>query len=311
MAPSSMYLIEEILRTAREAGASDVHLSPGTPPRMRVNGVLSTMHASKIMPADTLDILIAVLPESQREKFEERGEYDFSFSVPGGGRCRASAYREKDGIALALRLVDTGIPSPGELGIPESVLGLSQRKQGLVLVAGPSGSGKSTTLAAIINQVNEEREALIITLERPVEFLHQHKRSMVNQREIGQDSESYAGALTAALREDPDVILVGDLCDSETADGTIAAAEAGHLVLAGINATSATNAVERVIAMYPPHRQDGIRAQLADALEAVVFQRLISGGDGGRRTAVFEVLPANEETRRLIRRAGMHGYPTE
>lgn len=304
MASASLLLIEEILRTAREAGASDVHLSVGTQPRMRVNGVLSTMRASKIMPADTLDILIGILSESQREKFEERGEYDFSFSVPGGGRCRASAYRQKNGIALAFRLIDMEIPSLGELGIPESVAGLYRQKQGLVLVAGPSGSGKSTTLAAMINQVNDEREALVITLEKPVEFLHQHKRSMVNQREIGQDSRSYADALTAALREDPDVILVGDLCDSETADGVIAAAETGHLVFAGICATSALNAVERVIAMYPPHRQECVRAQLADVLEAVVFQRLIPGENGGGRMAAFDVLPANTEIRKLIYRAG-------
>ena len=194
-----------------------MHLTVGIPPKMRVNGNLSsTMDYPKMLPADTLEVLVNIMTEVQRERFEERGEYDMSFSIPNCGRYRVNAYKQRGSVALAFRLVGTVVPSPEELGVPESVVDLYQRKRGLVLVTGPTGSGKSTTLAAIIDKINNNRDAHVITLEDPIEYLHQHKMSMVNQREIGIDSNNYANALRAALREDPDVILVGEMRDFET-----------------------------------------------------------------------------------------------
>ena len=231
--PASTYILEEILCAARAAGASDVHLTAGSQPRMRVGGELFPMGFARLLPTDTLDILLRILPEGQREQFEEQGEYDFAFSVSRGGRCRVNAYKQKGNVALALRLVEENVPSAESLGLPEEVMALYQLKQGLVLVVGVSGSGKSTTLAALIDQVNTFRNAHIITLENPVEYLHSHKMSMVNQREIGLDSRDYVSALKAVLREDPDVILVSDLDDYETAAAAVSAAETGHLVLAG------------------------------------------------------------------------------
>lgn len=293
--------IEAILLEANIAGASDVHLTVGSPPRMRVNGNLITMNYSKMLPADTLDILIGVMSEVQRQKFEERGEYDFSFSIPNSGRYRVNAYKQRSGAALAFRLLGTGIPAPEELGIPESVMELYQRKRGLVLAAGPAGSGKSTTLAAIIDKINNNRDVHIITLEEPVEYLHQHKRAMVNQREIGLDSESYSNALKAALREDPDVILIGELKDAETISAAVTAAEAGHLVLSALPAIGAAGAVERLIDAFPPYRQQQFRMQLANVLEAVISQQLIPAADKKGRIAVFEVVNVNREIRGLIR----------
>ena len=217
--------IEEILREAKNAGASDVHITVGIPPKMRVNGSLVTMSYPKFMPADTTEILLEIMNETQRELFEERGEYDMSFSIREMGRYRVNAYKQRGSVALAIRLVGTQIPSAEELRLPESVADLYNRKRGLVLVTGPAGSGKSTTLAAIIDMINTYRDAHVITLEDPIEFLHQHKMSMVNQREIGLDSENYANALRAALREDPDVILVGEMRDLATISVAVTAAE--------------------------------------------------------------------------------------
>ena len=301
-----MPIIEEILREAKEAGASDVHLTVGIPPKMRVNGDLLTMNYSKMLPADTLDILISVMTEAQREKFEERGEYDFSFSIPNCGRFRVNAYKQRGSVAIAFRLVGTKVPTPEELGVPESVIDLYQRKRGLVLVTGPTGSGKSTTLAAIIDKINNNRDAHVITLEDPIEYLHQHKMSMVNQREIGLDSENYANALRAALREDPDVILVGEMRDFETISVAITAAETGHLVLSTLHTIGAASTVDRVIDVFPPHQQQQIRVQFANVLEAVISQQLIPTVDGKGRVAAFEVMHATHAVRNLIREGKSH-----
>ena len=293
--------IEEILREAKEAGASDVHITVGIPPKMRVNGDLITMNYERMLPPDTLDVLIAVMSETQREKFDEKGEADFSFSIPNCGRYRVNAYKQRGSVALAFRLVGTKIPEPEELGVPDSVIELYQRKRGLVLVTGPTGSGKSTTLAAIIDKINNNRDAHVITLEDPIEYLHQHKMSMVNQREIGLDSENYANALRAALREDPDVILVGEMRDFETISVAITAAETGHLVLSTLHTIGAASTVDRVIDVFPPHQQQQIRVQFANVLEAVISQQLIPTKDGKGRIAAVEVLHANHAVRNLIR----------
>ena len=302
--------IEDILRVAKDAGASDVHLTVGIPPKMRVYGSLITMDYPKLLPADTLDILISIMTETQRQRFEERGEYDMSFSLPNVGRYRLNAFKQRGSIAMAFRLVGTEIPSPESLGIPKSIVDLYQRKRGLVLVTGPTGSGKSTTLAAVIDKINSCRDAHIITLEDPIEYLHQHKLSMVNQREIGLDSDNYANALRAALREDPDVILIGEMRDFETISVAITAAETGHLVLSTLHTIGAASTVDRVIDVFPPHQQQQIRVQLANVLEAVISQQLIMTADGNGRVAAFEVMHANHAIRNLIREGKSHQIPS-
>ena len=301
-----MPTIEEIMKTAKEAGASDVHITVGIPPKMRVNDNLVTMNYAKMMPADTLSVLLEIMTETQRERFEERGEYDMSFSIPELGRYRVNAYKQRGSVALALRLVGTKVPSPESLGVPESVVNLYERKRGLILVTGPTGSGKSTTLAAIIDKINNKRDAHVITLEDPIEYLHQHKMAMVNQREIGLDSQNYANALRAALREDPDVILVGEMRDFETISVAITAAETGHLVLSTLHTIGAASTVDRVIDVFPPHQQQQIRVQFANVLEAVVSQQLIPTMDGRGRVAAFEVMHANHAVRNLIREGKSH-----
>lgn len=301
-----MPTIEEILRVALDAGASDVHVTVGVPPKMRINGQLLTMDFGKMLPPDTKALLDEIMSERQKELFERQGEYDMSFSIPNMGRYRVNAYKQRGSVAIALRLVGTRVPSPEELGLPESVVELYQRKRGLVLVTGPTGSGKSTTLAAIIDKINHNRESHVITLEDPIEYLHQHKMSMVNQREIGLDSQTYANALRAALREDPDVILVGEMRDFETISVAITAAETGHLVLSTLHTIGAASTVDRVIDVFPSHQQQQVRVQFANVLEAVISQQLIPRADGNGRVAAFEVLHANHAVRNLIREGKSH-----
>ena len=298
--------IRDILVTAKTAGASDVHITVGIPPKMRVNGDLISMDFPRMMPPDTEALANEVMNEAQKEKLEERGEYDMSFSIPDLGRYRVNVYHQRGTIAMAFRLVGTTVPSPQELGIPSAIIDLSQRKRGLVLVTGPTGSGKSTTLAAIIDNINHTRDAHVITLEDPIEYLHRHDLSMVNQREIGIDSGSYANALRAALREDPDVILVGEMRDFETISVAITAAETGHLVLSTLHTIGAASTVDRVIDVFPPHQQQQIRVQLSNVLEAVISQQLIPTIDGKSRVAAFEVMIANHAVRNLIREGKSH-----
>ena len=301
-----MATVEEMLRVAKEAGASDLHVTVGVPPKMRVNGKLITMDFPKMLPVDTASLLLEIMNEQQRAKFDEKGEHDMSFSIPNLGRYRVNAYKQRGSVAIALRLVGTQVPSAEELGVPESVMELYQRKRGLLLVTGPTGSGKSTTLAAIIDKINNNRECNVITLEDPIEYLHQHKKSMVNQREIGLDSQSYANALRAALREDPDVILVGEMRDFETISVAITAAETGHLVLSTLHTIGAASTVDRIIDVFPPHQQQQVRVQFANVLEAIISQQLIPKADGFGRVAAFEVLHATHAVRNLIREGKTH-----
>ena len=298
--------IEEILQVAMDARASDIHLTAGLPPKMRVNGHLLNMDFSILKPEDTLAIVGQIMTDHQRAMFEERGELDMSFAVTNLGRYRVNAFRQRGSVAMALRAVNTVIPSPAQLGVPNAVVDLYNRKRGLVLVTGPTGSGKSTTLASIIDKANNNRDAHIITLEDPIEYLHIHKVAMVNQREIGFDSMSYANALRAALREDPDIILVGEMRDYETISVAITAAETGHLVLSTLHTIGAASTIDRIIDVFPPHQQQQIRVQLANVLEAVISQQLIPTADGRGRVAAFEVLLANHAVRNLIREGKSH-----
>ena len=302
-----MSKIVEILKEAKLKGASDVHITVGLPPKMRLNGNLIAMeNYERMMPNDTQEIADEVTNERQRAKLEENGQHDMSFSIKGVGRFRLNIFKQRGSVAMAFRVVATEIPTAESLGIPETVIDLYNKKRGLVLVTGPTGSGKSTTLASIIDMINNNREAHVITLEDPIEFTYQHRLSIVNQREIGTDSNSYANALRAALREDPDVILVGEMRDLETISTAITAAETGHLVLSTVHTIGASNTVDRLIDVFPSHQQQQVRIQLASVLEAVISQQLLPAADGYTRQAAFEVLHVNSAVRNLIREGKSH-----
>ena len=302
-----MSVIQDILSQAKEKGASDVHVTVGLPPKMRLNGKLIPMEEfGKMLPPDTFAIAQEIMSEKQLAKLDENGQHDMSFSIPGVGRYRLNVFKQRGSVAMAFRVVASEIPSAQSLGIPEAVIELYKKKRGLVLVTGPTGSGKSTTLASIIDMINNNREAHVITLEDPIEFTYQHRMSIVNQREIGTDSNSYANALRAALREDPDVILVGEMRDLETISTAITAAETGHLVLSTVHTIGASNTVDRLIDVFPSHQQQQIRIQLASVLEAVISQQLIPAIDGVSRIAAFEVLHVNSAVRNLVREGKSH-----
>lgn len=298
-----MVTIEEILKIAKENEASDVHITVGVPPKMRVRGALVDMDFPRLLPVDT-DILVkGMMNEAQIDILNEKGEVDFSFSMMSFGRFRVNAFHQRGSLAASLRVVNSVIPRPEALGLPRSVIDLYKKKRGLVLVTGPTGSGKSTTLASLIDKINENMASHIITLEDPIEYLHQHKLSMVNQREMGTDSYSYANGLRAALREDPDVILVGEMRDLETISTAITAAETGHLVFSTLHTIGAASTIDRIIDVFPPYQQQQVRVQLSMVLEAVVSQQLIPTADGKKRTAAFEVMLMNNAIKNLVREA--------
>lgn len=296
-----MVTIEQLLRTAKEMNASDVHLTVGIPPKVRVSGRLEDLDYPRLSPADTEKIIPDIMNEHQREIFYRDGEVDFAFSIPQLGRFRVNVFRQRGSIACAMRVVGTVIPKPEALGLPQSVIDLYDKKRGLVLVTGPTGSGKSTTLASLIDKINNTRNEHVITLEDPIEYLHQHREAMINQREIGLDTHSYAAALRAALREDPDVILVGEMRDLETISTAITAAETGHLVFSTLHTIGAVNTIDRIIDVFPPHQQQQIRIQLSMVLESVISQQLLPTADGRDRVAAFEVMHNNVAIKNLIR----------
>lgn len=295
--------IEELLITAKENKASDVHITVGLPPKMRINGILVDMDYPRLLPPDTEAVISTMMSEKRLQQFEELGEIDFSYSIPQIGRYRVNVFHQRGSMAASIRLVSTKIPLPEELGIPKSVVDLYQKKRGLVLVTGPTGSGKSTTLASIIDKINSTREVHVITLEDPIEYLHNHKKAMVNQREVGLDTHSYSNALRAALREDPDVILVGEMRDLETISTAITAAETGHLVLSTLHTIGAASTIDRIVDVFPPHQQQQIRVQLSMVLESVISQQLIPTADKKSRVAAFEVMHSTPAIKNLIREA--------
>lgn len=302
--------MQDLLLVAKEAGASDVHITVGLPPMMRVMGELKEMNYPRLMPEDTKAAIYSIMSHEQRQKFEETGDLDFAYTISNIGRYRVNAFKQRGSAACVMRVVGTTIPSPEDLGIPESVVELYNKKRGLVLVTGPTGSGKSTTLAALIDKVNTNRSSHVITLEDPIEYLHMHKKSIVNQREMGMDSDGYAKALRAALREDPDVILVGEMRDLETISTAITAAETGHLVFSTLHTIGAAATVDRIIDVFPPHQQEQIKVQLGMVLEAVISQQLLPTADGKGRVAAFEVMHANVAIKNLIREGKAYQIPT-
>ena len=297
--------IDEMLKVANERGASDLHITVGVPPKIRIDGELTDIADERIMPADAENLIMPIIPDHARKQLVEMGESDFSYAIAGVGRYRVNAFRQRGSYACVIRIVGTRIPSPQELGLPESVVALTELKRGLVIVTGPTGSGKSTTLASLVDVINSTQNVNVITLEDPIEYLHRHNKAIVNQREIGVDSFSYTSALRAALREDPDVIMVGEMRDLDTISTAITAAETGHLVLSTLHTTGAANTIDRIIDVFPPHQQQQIRIQLAGVLESVISQQLRPKVFGGR-VAAFEVMHTNTAIKNLIRESKTH-----
>lgn len=296
-----MIEIIEILEEAQTREASDIHLAPGTQIMFRIDGKLVRMSDDIVPPYAIEKMLEPMLNEAQQEELERAGELDFAYSIPGFQRLRVNVFRQRGTYAMAIRILSFEIPEPKKLGLPQSVIDLTAQKRGLVLVTGATGSGKSTTLAAMVREIAENYEKSIITLEDPIEYLHKHGKSMVIQREIGYDSHSYASALRAALRQDPDVILVGEMRDIETISIAITAAETGHLVFSTLHTNSAAAAIDRMIDVFPPYQQQQIRVQLAGVLNGVVAQQLLPKQNSGGRVAAFEVMLANAAVSNQIR----------
>ena len=290
--------------------ASDIHITVGIPPNLRVNGELISFGDSPLTPEDTEELVRQVLSDSQFDLLNERGELDFSYSAPGQGRFRVNAYIQRGSYGLALRIIPLEIPSMQKLGLPPVISDLTRLARGLVLVTGPTGSGKSTTLATMIDQINREKKKHILTLEDPIEYLHKHNKSIVNQREIGTDSKSFSSALRGALRQDPDVILVGEMRDLDTISIAITAAETGHLVLSTLHTLGSAKTIDRIIDVFPPYQQQQIRVQLASVLQAVISQQLLPKADGNGRVAAMEVMIATPAIRNLIREDKVHQIDT-
>ncbi|PRO64969.1 type IV pili twitching motility protein PilT [Alkalicoccus urumqiensis] len=302
--------VDELLTVAFEKGASDIHMTVGMPPVFRVNGELRRADEEKLLPADTEAVAKKMIPEALWASFEKKGELDFSYGIRGVSRFRVNAYFQRSCISLAVRVVPTSIPKLQDLGMPESLRQIAGQPQGLVLVTGPTGSGKSTTLAAMIRWMNETVNRHIITLEDPIEYLHKHEKSVIDQREIGFDTQSFSNGLRSALRQDPDVILVGEMRDLETISTAITAAETGHLVLGTLHTTDAPSTIDRIIDVFPPAQQDQIRIQVAAVLSAVISQRLFRKADNSGRAAATEVLINNSAVKNLIRNEKIHQIPS-
>jgi len=300
----------ELLSIGVERNASDVHLTVGIPPTYRIDGALVSLVEKKLTPEDTLYLVRQALDETRLKKLEEDGEIDFSYSIHAIGRFRVNAFKQRGSYAMVLRIIPLEIPLMDELGLPVILNDLSKLPRGLILVTGPTGSGKTTTLASIINKINSERKCHIITLEDPLEYLHKHKKSIINQREVGSDTQNFANGLRGALREDPDVILVGEMRDLETISTAITAAETGHLVLSTLHTNGAAKTMDRVIDVFPPYQQQQIRVQLASVIEAVISQQLLLRASGKGRIGAYEVMTATPAIRNLIREGKNHQIDT-
>ncbi|MFA4990191.1 MAG: type IV pilus twitching motility protein PilT [Candidatus Omnitrophota bacterium] len=298
--------IDILLRTLVIKKSSDLHFQAGSPPIFRVNGELSFSDLSPLSAKDIEKYIYAIMTKEQREEFERSHHSDFSYSVPGIARFRVNVYQQRGCIGAVMRCIPFAIPTLEELGLPPIIKELATKPNGLILVTGPTGSGKSSTLAAIIGYINNNIKGHIITIEDPLEFMHQNKLCEINQREVGIDTDSFATALRDTLREDPNVILVGEMRDLETISNAITAAETGHLVFATLHTNDATQTVDRVIDVFPSHQQPQIRTQLASALRAVIAQALLRKKDGSGRLAAFEVMIVNSAIRHLIKEGNTH-----
>lgn len=302
--------IQDILTLAQENKASDIHISPGNPVMLRIDGDLEPFGEQKLMPNDIDEMLRPLMSNKELNHLEEVGELDFAFSVPGFSRIRANVFRQRGTFAAALRILSYDVPSAETLGIPKSVIELTEKKRGLVLVTGATGSGKSTTLASLIEIIANRDRKNIITLEDPIEYLHTNKKAIVCQREIGCDTLSYTNALRAALRQDPDVILLGEMRDADTITTAITAAETGHLVFSTLHTNNSSDAIDRILGSVDPEKQQQIRLQFSSVLEGVVAQQLMPRCDRDGRVAAFEVLLATPAVRNLIRESKTMQIPS-
>lgn len=299
-----MQSLAELLELTVKEGASDLHLTVGISPIIKVNGKLVRLEHEILRPEDTEAYAREILQDAY-EKYDAIGEYDTSYSIHGKGRFRVNIYKQRNSTALAIRVISLDMPTLDSLGYPETLKDICNLKRGLVLVTGPTGSGKSTTLAALINEINSNRESHIITIEDTIEFLHKHNKSIVNQREIGKDTLSYERALKSALREDPDVILIGEMRDLETISTAITAAETGHLVFSTLHTIGAAKTIDRIVDVFPPHQQEQIKIQLASVLQIIISQQLVETVDGDRNAAL-EIMVATPAIKNLIREGKTH-----
>lgn len=298
--------LDYILTAAFELGTSDIHLTVGVPPIMRLHGDLKQYGKEVLRPEDTEGMAKAIIPDSLWKGFKEKGELDFSYGLPGVSRFRVNAYHQRSCVSLAIRVVPTAIPTLEELNLPGVLREIASKPQGLVLVTGPTGSGKSTTLAAMIDYINKNMKRHIVTLEDPIEYLHKHGASIIDQREVGFDTQTFANGLRACLRQDPDIILVGEMRDLETISTAITAAETGHLVLGTLHTTDAPSTIDRIIDVFPPNQQPQVRVQLASVLTAIISQRLFPNANRDGRVAALEIMINTSAIRNLIRNEKIH-----
>lgn len=301
-----MATLYELLELMVKSNASDLHITTGSPPRIRVDGKLVPLNMPPLSASDTKELCYSILTDAQKHRFEERLELDLSFGVKGLSRFRANIFMQRGAIAAAIRQIPWQIKTFKELGLPDIINELVKKPRGLILVTGATGSGKSTTLAAMIDRINEERADHIITIEDPIEYLHSHKKALINQREVNADTKSFKDALKYVLRQDPDVVLIGEMRDLETIEAALTVAETGHLTLATLHTNTAVQTINRIIDVFPPHQQEQVRVQLSFVLEGIICQQLIPKKTGGGRVLAIEILIPNPAIRNLIREDKIH-----
>jgi twitching motility protein PilT len=298
--------LPELLKALVDNSGSDLHITTNTPPQIRVHGHLTPLDLPPLGPAETKALAYSVLTDAQKKRFEESLELDFSFGIRGIARFRCNVFNQRGAVAAVYRVIPEEIKPFSDLGLPPVVATLAERPRGLVLVTGPTGSGKSTTLAAMIDKINAERRDHILTIEDPIEFVHQHKGCIVNQREVHADTQGFANALRAALREDPDIVLIGELRDLETIESALRIAETGHLTFATLHTNSAAQTINRIIDVFPAHQQGQIRTQLSLVLEGILCQSLLRRADGKGRVVALEIMVPTPAIRNLIRDDKVH-----
>jgi len=298
--------LHQLLKAMVEKGASDLHITTGSPPQLRIDGSLVPLKTPPLSPVDTKQICYSILTDAQKHKFEEDSELDLSFGVKGLSRFRANIYLQRGAVAGAFRTIPFKILTFQELGLPTIIAELAKKPRGLVLVTGPTGSGKSTTLASMIDKINTDRHEHIITIEDPIEYLHPHKNCLVNQREVGADTQSFKKALKYILRQDPDVVLIGEMRDLETVEAALVISETGHLAFGTLHTNSAVQTINRILDVFPPYQQPQVRAQLSFVLEGVMTQNLLPKAGGPGRVLVIEVMVPNPAIRNLIREDKIH-----
>src|SRR3954464_7739613 len=302
-----MSTLPELLKTLVEMDGSDLHIATATPPQVRVHGHLTRLQLPELAPSDTKQLVYSVLTDAQKKRFEETMELDFSFGIKTlGARFRCNVFNQRGAVGAVYRVIPEKIRTFGELGLPAVLATLADRPRGLILVTGPTGSGKSTTLAAMIDKINSARQGHILTIEDPIEYIHQHKNCLVNQREVHSDTSSFTNALRAALREDPDIVLIGEMRDLETVEAALKIAETGHLTFGTLHTNSAAQTINRIIDVFPANQQAQIRTQLSLVLEGIVCQALLPRADGKGRIVSLEILVPNPGIRNLIRDDKVH-----